>query len=133
MRCICGHDEEEHTEEVGCGIAGCGCITYRRPTKKLKKIKQFVAKLNDLLEQRNEISGEIDELNAKLRQETFEEWYEGKGLDGGLLDVGRDAMIIFWDAAADVVRFDARNYDHNVKPNFDPSPEKIFIQCLFLS
>jgi hypothetical protein len=130
MRCICGHDEEEHTKEVGCGIEGCGCITYRQPTKKLKKIKQLVARLNHLLDQRNEISDEINELNAKLRQGTFEEWYEGKGIDGGILDVARDAMIIFWNAEADVVRFEPGMYDRNVKPNFDPSPEQIFISCL---
>jgi hypothetical protein len=130
MRCICGHDEEEHTKEMGCGKGGCGCITYRQPTKRLKEIKQLVAKLNDLLDQRNEISNEINELNAKLRQGTFEEWYEGKGIDGGILDVARDAMITFWSAEADVVRFEPGMYDRNVKPNFDPSPEKIFISCL---
>jgi hypothetical protein len=131
MRCICGHDEEEHTEEAGCGIGGCLCCAYRLPTKKRKGIKKLVAKLNDLQDQRNEISGEINELNAKLRQETFEEWYEGKGIDGGLLDVAYDAMITFWDAEADQVRYQARDYDRNLKPNFDPSPEQVFISCLY--
>ena len=131
MRCICGHDEEEHTEEAGCGIGDCLCCAYRLPTKKRKGIKKLVAKLNDLQDQRNEISGEINELNAKLRQETFEEWYEGKGIDGGLLDVAYDAMITFWDAEADQVRYQARDYDRNLKPNFDPSPEQVFISCLY--
>jgi hypothetical protein len=104
--------------------------TYRRPTKKRKEIKKLITRLSDLLDQRKEISGEIDELNAKLRQETFEEWYLGKGIDGGLLDVAHDAMITFWDAEADQVRYEARDYDRNVKPNFDPSPEQVFISCL---
>jgi hypothetical protein len=128
---MCGHDEEEHTEEAGCGIGDCLCCAYRRPTKKRKEIKKLIARLNDLLDQRKEIIREIDELNAKLRQETFDEWYEGKGIDGGILDVAHDAMITFWNGAADVVRFDASNCDRDIKPNFDPSPEKIFLQCLF--
>jgi hypothetical protein len=130
MLCICRHDEEEHAEEAGCRIKGCLCIAYRR-TEKGKKIKRLVAKINALQEQCNEISKEINELNARLRRiATFDEWYEGKGIDGGITDSTHDAMNIFWDAAADQVRYYACDYDDNVEPDFDPSPEQVFVTCL---
>jgi hypothetical protein len=131
MRCICGHEEEEHAKQAGCGIGSCSCFAYRQPTKKLKKIQKLVDKLNDLQEQRKEISKEINELNARLRRiATFDEWYEGKGIDIGILDSIDDAMNIFWDAAADQSRHIICYYDNNVEPDYDPSPEQIFITCL---